>query len=209
MEKWALGLAPVALALLILAIPQAGRWLSVARWVAIALACVLVGFHLLPEAFSELSWLVAVPFAIGLLGPTAVERLSGIDHEHEHGAAHHIHHDHAHEHGHGSLNLGLVGLGLHQLFDGLQIGLVHDVLGSQATVAIGMHGAPLVAAFVLTCRKAAGTRYALSRGALLVVLTAVGIAVAGAVPEALVEPVEPWLAAFVGGVLLHVVVHDA
>ncbi|TNE86306.1 MAG: hypothetical protein EP330_21430 [Deltaproteobacteria bacterium] len=209
MEKWALGLAPGALGLLSLAIPQAGRWLRVARWLAIGLVCLLVGLQIAPESYREIGVLAALPFFLGLLGPTAAERLSGLDHEHEHGEAHHVHHDHAHEHGHGSLTLGFVGLGLHQVFDGLQIGFVHDSLGPQATVAIGLHGAPLVAAFALSCRKAAGTRYALFRGVLLVLLTGVGIGLAGLFPAEAVEPFEPWLAAFVGGVLLHVVVHDA
>lgn len=209
MEKWVLGLAPVALGLTSLVIPEAGRWLRAARWLAIALVCALVGIHLLPDSVRALSWVAALPFAAGLIAPTLVERLTGLDGEHEHGTAHHIHHDHAEEQGHGSLTLGLVGLGLHQVFDGLQIGLVHDVLGPQATLAIAFHGAPLVAAFALTCRSVAGTRYALARGALLVGLTALGILLAGLVPEGAVEPFEPWLGAFVGGVLLHVVVHDA
>ncbi|MCO4746752.1 MAG: hypothetical protein KC912_18295 [Proteobacteria bacterium] len=209
MDKWVLGLLPVALGLTALALPGAARWLRPARWIALTLAVALAGLELLPDAYGELGWLAVLPFGVGLLGPSVVERLSGLGDEHHHGSAHHLHHDHDHGMGHGSLMLGFVGLGFHQIFDGLQIAFVHDTLGPQATVVIGFHGAPLVAAFVLTCRNVSGRVIALRAGLALVALTAVGIALGGLAPEGLVEPIEPWLAGFVAGVLLHVVYHDA
>jgi hypothetical protein len=202
MEIWVLGLGPSALGLLTLGIPSAGQWLRVARWLAIALVCALVALHLAPESLGAIGAVAAVPFFLGLFGTTVFERLTGLHHEHDHG-------DHAHAHGTGSLTLGFLGLGLHQAFDGLQIGLVHETFGAQTTLAIAAHGAPLVAAYALSCRSTAGLRFALTRGVALVLLTGAGIALAGLVPPDLYEPAKPWLAAFVGGVLLHVVVHDA
>ncbi len=162
---------------------------------ALVAAITVAASSLLPAALGEIGLIAIGAFLVGLIAPHAIA--------------------HAFDHTRGSraaLELSFVGLLLHQLGDGLALGAyvgpAHaghshtDVL-----LAIAAHTVPVAAVVVLTFREQRGRPAAIARAVLLALASVVGIALTELVPHAAVEQAEPWLAAVVAGLLVHVVSH--
>ena len=176
-----LGVVPVAVGALAW-LPGLRLPLDGLRAVAAGAALAVVLGALLPEAIH--TGVVGVgAFLVGLLAPVLAERLTQAR---------------------GEAGIAAVALAAHQLLDGLQLGALGNQLGPAGALALGFHGAPLVAAATLTA--ADHHRRAGLLGLMLVGVTALGVLVASAVPGPW-RGEHGWLAALVGGVLLHVVVH--
>jgi hypothetical protein len=182
---WVAGVAPVALALLTLAVPFGSpRWVATARAAAFGAALAVVLGLLLPDAAARLGVLAWVLGGAGLLAPWLIEWTTR-----RHGE-----------------QLAFAGLLVHQVVDGVQIGLIGN-LGPAVTLAIGAHGAPLVAAAVLATAARDGVRPATREGIAFLVATCAGVAIGVLVPGAVVDPIAPYVQAVIGGLLLHVVWH--
>jgi len=182
---WVAGVAPVALALVALAVPYAPRvWVTVARVVAFGAALAVVFGMLLPEAVGRLgavAWGIAL---VGFAGPFAIERLTRGSGE----------------------QLAFAGLVVHQVIDGIQIALT-AALGPLVTLALGAHGAPLVGAAVLATAERDGVRRATMEGVTLLLATCAGVAIGVLVPGAAVDPYAAHVQALISGLLMHVVWH--
>jgi hypothetical protein len=182
---WVAGVAPVALALGVLAVPYAPRrWVVAAHLVAFGAALVVVLGVLLPHAVGQLGAVAVLIAAAGFFGPLVIERLT-------HGAGE---------------QLAFAGLLVHQLLDGIQIALT-ATHGPLVTLAFGAHGAPLVGAAVLATADRAGVRRAAIEGVILLIATCTGIAIGALVPDAVVDPYAAPVEALIGGLLMHVVGH--
>lgn len=189
MTQWLLGLGPPAIAAGLALLP--GRrldWSRPLHLLALASAGFIVLASLMPEAYRALGWPALAVFVLALGVPTLSERLL--------------------RRYHATTGLAGVVLTVHQLIDGLQMGALGDSLGPAAITALGLHGAPLVFAGVVTVDLREGRPRAIPLALALIGATALGILLGGIVdPEAL-HPAEPWLKAVVSGLLLHVVLHN-
>lgn len=187
MIAWVAGVAPVALALGTLAVPFARpRWVVIARLTAFGAALAVVFGLLLPESAARLGALAWLLAAAGFLAPVVIERVTRRDGE----------------------QLAFAGLLVHQVVDGVQIGLIGH-LGPAVTLAIGAHGAPLVAAALLATAARDGVRRATFEGVTFLGATCAGVAIGVLVPGAVVDPFAAHVQALISGLLLHVVWHGA
>lgn len=184
------GLAP-ALGLSILLVPR-GRavLLGAARTFALASALAIVVMELVPSAVESLGVGALLVTALALWLPGALGRgLASV--------AGHL----------PGLVLGAIGLGVHQLFDGAQMGAATVTLGLGVVIALAAHVSPLVAVTVLSAERHGGRRLGVAVGVAMVVATLIGFAGGSALQGAFAS-VESWLRAAIAGFLLHVVGHD-
>jgi len=190
-----LALAPVIVGAFVGLLPAvARRFVQPVKVAAVIAAALVALLHLLPEAYAQAGPLVLTSFAVGVALPLVVERIAARPR-----TARVI-----------GADMAFVGVGLHQIVDGLQIGAAGhlDPDGGWA-IAIALHVAPLVAATTLDAAERGGTAGALGRAGILLLATAVGVVgghFAGGL--AVVGTLQPWALAAVGGALLHVAVHD-
>ncbi|MCK6548623.1 hypothetical protein L6R52_22450 [Myxococcota bacterium] len=141
--------------------------------------------------------------------------------EGEHASVPHTHaHPHAHEgaaHEHAraehrsrlGLEIGYAGLVAHHIGDGVALREYGsaDHASLDVVLALAAHTVPVIAVVVLQFTALRGRTTALARAAGLFLATVVGISLASIFPAAL-EALEPWIAALVSGLLLHVIAHD-
>jgi uncharacterized protein len=180
------------------------------RTFAFATAAVVVFFQLLPEAFDEIGIAALPVFAAALLLPATLERFAHAGHERRG----HTHHpgEHADDHAPG-LELGYLALAVHNFGDGVGIGtfggpLRASDLQHQIALSIAAHTIPVTALFVVAFASQRGVRSALLRAVGLGVAVVAGALFASIVPASAAAPFEPWIAAGVAGLLLHVIAHD-
>ncbi len=192
----AAALLPVALGILLAMTPGLRQASSgTAHRVVLAMATAVVLLLVLPEAVSSIGWHAFAVFAAALLVPTAVERLSGHDHDHDAETSMDV-------------ELGFAGMVLHQLVEGGGLGAVFAT-GEQAWLvagAVALHTVPLIAAVVHGCTLRVGTRAGLVRGLLLALATGIGVPI-GELAASSLDEIKPWVGAAVGGLLLHALWH--
>lgn len=185
----------VALGAALAAVPGARRALGPVRSIVLALALGVAVISLIPTAWRALGAASLLGVAIGFGVPLLVERLAQIAATRL-GPASRV-----------ASAVTFVALCVHQVGDGL--GLYAVQASMQVALALAAHTVPIAALVVLDALDAGEQRGAVVRAVLLASATAVGVLLGGAVPAALVASVEPWVAALVAGLLMHVVLHDA
>lgn len=152
----------------------------------------LVLLAILPDALSHGGWSAAVFLVAGGLGPTVSERIS-------HAAGHRGHTL--------ALVLGLIGIGVHGMLDGAALVTGEWHTGGVLPFAVVLHRFPAGLAVWWLLRPTAGARVASAVIGLVILSTIAGY-LAGPTALQHVSPVAlAWFEAFVGGALLHVVVH--
>ncbi|MCB9676477.1 MAG: hypothetical protein H6737_15245 [Alphaproteobacteria bacterium] len=160
-------------------------WMLPVRVVAVGSAVLVVLLELLPASVAALGIWALVVAVLAFTAPWVVERLAG---------------DAAQS---GWAAVGVVAV--HQMADGAQMGVVGT--DSPAVLAVlALHGAPLVATAVLGAADQGRTAGVLALALLTAGLTT-GMAL-GQVAVPVLAPIEPWLQAGIGGLLLHVFGHD-
>ncbi len=174
------------------------RALSALRTFALVSALAIVLSQLLPEALGG-AGLWALPiFALASALPTLLTKLSL-------------------KVGRASdslgLELGYAGLLIHKVADGVGLatfsGPAHEGHShGDVLFALSAHTIPVVALVALAYQARSGWRVAALRVAGLLAATLFGVLATGLVPADAFARIEPWVTAAVGGLLLHVVVHD-
>lgn len=194
----------------VLAFLPRGRatWMGPVRTFALTAALSVVLLHLMPEALEVAGgWAVLVliagmfaPEALGKLGASLwrMRRGSDVGREQER---------------HLALEASYFGVLLHRVGDGVGLGAFTGEMqawsGSGGVVtALAAHAVPVVAIVVLTFDSVRGRGAALTRAVGLALASLVGVFLARGMPGETFVVVGPWIAAFVGGMLLHVVAHD-
>ncbi|MCO4773468.1 MAG: permease, partial [Deltaproteobacteria bacterium] len=168
--------------------------LGPARTFALFAALSVVLVELLPEAAASTGALALGLFAVGLVLPALAEKVVG---------------GRGGEHSTAGEEIAFAALALHQLVDGVEVGVAWSVSDSAwaVTLAIAAHSVPLLAAVLLEFARH-GTRVgALLRGALLAVCTGAGAALGHGGTEIL-PGAETWLPALLAGLLIHVLWHQ-
>lgn len=175
--------------------------LGPARTFALAAAVTVVAVHLLPEAVSSLGVVAFGALALGLVVPTLGERLAVRVMRARGGAL---------ERGTVAVHVSFAGLLVHQIGDGM--GLWVFAGGARPSLdvalALGAHTVPLTMLVVLAPLSAGHRGLAFARAGALALATCVGVLLGVLVPAGMLETVEPWTAAIVAGLLLHVLWHD-
>lgn len=188
---------------------------------AIVTSVAVVLGQLLPDALAMVGLPALFVFALGFGAPRLIEMFGdrgdhgdadGHAHGHDHGG------DQGDEHGDAGpcsnvgLELSYVGFLLHRIGDGMGLGLYSS--GAHAghghydlVLAIAGHTVPVTALVTMAFKERHGGRSAVLRMAGVVAATGLGIALTGALSEATLSLWEPWLAAAVAGLLMHVVTH--
>ena len=194
-------------AVLALAPARGSRVLGFVRVFALTASLAVVVLRLLPEALSLLGGWALLLFAGGLALPAWVNRL--VSRLAERGEPlHAARSEHA-----ACLEAGYVGLLAHRVGDGMALAAV-ETCGSGAMaqtvvfLALAAHTVPVVAVVTLAFDAVRGRRVALLRASWLAVAGAVGVLSAAVVPFESVEHADGCVAAVVGGLLVHVVMHD-
>jgi hypothetical protein len=181
------------------------------RTFALTAALSVVVLHLLPESMGAVgAWAVLV-FLAGLFTPEALGRL-GTTLWRMGRKSDAVAHDPRRRH-ELALEASYFGLLLHRVGDGVGLGAftleMHAWSGSGGVItAMAAHAVPVVALVVLTFDSLRGRDSAIRRAVGLAVASVIGVFLARGVPEDAFEIASPWIAAFVGGMLLHVVTHD-
>jgi hypothetical protein len=187
-------------AILGLVAPGRGRLFDALRTFAIVSAVAVVVGDLIPHSLSLGGPKVLIAVAAAFLTPWLIERLGHEDPEHDHSSTM-------------GLELSYWGLMLHKLGDGFALGAFtaashqghsHD----DVLVAIAAHSVPVTALITLAFTAAHGRYSGIRR--------AIGLAAAGTIGVLSAQWLspggwargEPWIAALVSGLLLHVVTHD-
>ena len=192
-----------AIGALLAARAGAGAWYFVpVRSFALSAVSVVVLLDLLPESLAAIGPAAGAAFAIGMAAPSLAGRLASrlVRSEARRDLV--------------CMEVTYAGLLVHKLGDGLALGAVSSSLHVGHThgdliLAIGAHTIPVTALVVVAFARHLGTRKALIRAAGLAVAAAVGVAVAAVADTNWVALAEPWGAAVVAGLLLHVLTHDA
>ncbi len=168
--------------------------LGPARTFALFSALAVVLAELLPSAAAETGALALGLFALGLVVPAVAERIVR---------------GRPGEHSTAGEEIAFAALCLHQLVDGVEVGVAWSLsAGAWAvTLAIAAHSVPLLAAVLLEFARHGARRNALLRGALLAVCTGAGAAVGQSGAE-LLPGAETWLPAVLAGLLIHVLWHQ-
>jgi zinc transporter ZupT len=163
------------------------------RVVVLALALGVALVSLTPAAWRALGPVSLVGVLAGLLVPSLAERAAGLALRSAPGRT--------------ASAVSFAGLLAHQLGDGM--GLYAVQASVEAALALAAHTVPISAVVVLDALRVGAPRVAALRALLLALATVGGVVLGGAVPSAWVTRVEPWIAAVVAGLLVHVVVHEA
>lgn len=172
------------------------RWMAPVRYFALTASVAVVLLHLLPEAAAELGPIAGAPFVVAFVLPVVVERLATS------GSTRHL-----------GLELGFVGLLLHEVGDGVGLGTYAGPLHAgnvpvDVLVAMAAHTVPTVALVVLVYAERRSRRAAVLAAASLAAAAVVGVLSTGVVAVDTLAAWEPWIAATVSGLLLHVIFHD-
>jgi hypothetical protein len=183
----------VALGAVLAAVPGARRALGPVRLVVLALALGVALVSLAPAAWRALGPVALVGVLAGLLVPSLTERAAGLAVRSAPGRT--------------ASAVSFAGLLAHQVGDGM--GLYAMQASIEAALALAAHTVPISAVVVLDALRAGTPKIAALRALLLALATVTGVLLGGAVPGAWVAQVEPWVAAVVAGLLVHVVVHEA
>lgn len=194
--------AAVGLGALVALAPKLGkRALLPVRVLAALAAVAVVVFHLVPEAFREIHFYALAGVAVGMLLPSGVEWLSNRvtgrhdcdDHEQSAIAAH----------------VSFAGLCVHQAGDGIGLWIYANPanLSADVALALAVHTVPLTMLVVMQAREAGHTRDVWRRPLILALASTLGVLLGRFVPAAFFKEAEPWTAAIVSGLLLHVVLH--
>jgi hypothetical protein len=189
------------------------------RTFALVAAVTVVATHLFPEAVRALGATAILLLVMGLVipawtealvqrltpgprpGPDPTEPSDGPRREHEHG--------HPHAHGADSRlasEIAFAGLLLHHLGDG--VALFTYAATADVVLSLAAHTVPLIAVLVLRYSEILGRAAAIGRAVLLLAAMIAGSALAGVVPTEMIDRANPWIAAIVSGLLLHVIAHD-
>lgn len=194
--------AAVGLGALIAFAPGLGkRALLPVRVLATIAAVSVVGLHLIPESFEGIRYLAFFGVAIGMAAPASIEwlstRVTGRRDCDDHGqsvvAAH----------------VSFFGLCVHQVGDGVALWLYANPshVSIDVALALAVHTIPLTMLVVMQARAMHRTVDLWRRPVLLALASTAGVLCGRFVPEHFFREVEPWTAALVSGLLLHVVVH--
>ena len=163
----------------------------------------LVVLYVLPDAYVRAGWWVVPAAAVGLAGPSFVERRIQRSAHHAHAAA---------------LVLACVALGLHSLLDGIALVSSSDGAGAHAhshshgsglALAIVLHRLPVGIMLWWLVQPAYGRVVAAFSLVAVALTTVVGFAVGPALLGALASQPMGLFIALVGGSLLHVVLHQS
>lgn len=186
---------PVVLGVVLSTVPGAmpRSQLGPLRTFALLAALSVVLLELLPEAAAQIGALALVLFGVGLVVPRLAERLVR---------------GRAGEHSLAGEELAFAVLGIHQLVDGVEVGLAWRLTdGAWAiTLAVAAHSIPLIAAVLLELGRHGGRRLALLHGAALTAVTGIG-GLLGASGTEVLPGSETWLPALLAGFLVHVLWH--
>lgn len=172
---------------------------------AMVMAVAVVLGQLLPEALAELGVAALAAFGAGFALPRLAEKLAVALSKpaclHDNAMCTDL-----------GLELGYVGLLLHHVGDGIGLGLYAGPLHANhghydVLAALAGHTIPLTALVVLAFRTHRGPVDAALRAVGIALATMLGVALASMLSPAQLTVWEPWLTAFVGGLLLHVVAH--
>ena len=186
------------------------HWMGPVRTFALTAALSVVVLHLLPEALGDVGAAAIFVFLLGLLVPEALGKLGTTLWRLSHPSAKD---EGRKESSHLALEAGYVGLLLHRVGDGMGLGAFTGEMHASAAsggviAAMAAHAVPVVAIVVLTFDSVRGRDSALKRAAGLGLASIFGVLLAHGLPGATFVEASPWISAFVGGMLLHVVTHD-
>lgn len=182
-------------------------WMGPVRTFALMAALSVVVLHLLPEALSKAGAWAIVVFIFGLLTPELLAKVSMVLWRAGRDApSNESRRDLA-------LEASYVGVLVHRVGDGIGLGaftveLFESSARSGVIAALAGHCVPVVAIVVLTFDSVRGRGSALKRAAGLAVASISGVFLAHSVPAETFVAASAWVAAFVGGMLVHVVTHD-
>jgi len=154
----------------------------------------LVLLQIIPHSIHRGGWVAALAAAIGVLGPVLAE-------ESLHRAAEKVHRL--------FLAVAMLGLGVHSVLDGMALAAPHEGHGETSLLALAViiHQVPVGLTVWWLLVGPYGVRVAGGTLGFMAAATALGFFAAGVLP---LDHAEGWLAvlqAFVGGSLVHVVVH--
>jgi uncharacterized protein len=155
----------------------------------------LVLFDVLPHAFEEGSWMAALAAGLGLLGPFAAERSRLPALRGTHAVV---------------LAVSMLGIVLHGMLDGAALAplaVTGDGGADMLPMAVVLHRIPVGIAVWWIVRPAAGRLWAFAALTAIAVATVFGFGLSSTIAAGLPEPGGAILQAFVGGALLHVVLH--
>lgn len=185
--------------------PGHGSALGRIRTFALIASLTVVAAHLLPHAVGSVGPAALLVLLFGLALPSWGEKLVRALIPRERAAV---------ERGWSrpriALELGYAGLIVHHLGDGVALwnySATPDA-GIDVVVALAAHTVPVIAVVVLEFKEARGSAAALVRAAGLALATLAGCAAAARLPAASLAEASPWVAAFVSGLLVHVITHD-
>lgn len=164
------------------------RWMAPVRYFALVASVAVVLLHLMPEALGELGPIALAPFAVALVLPVFVEWLVVS------GSTRHV-----------GLELGFAGLLLHKFGDGVGLGTFSE---PDVLVAMAVHTVPMVALVVLVYAERRSRSASVLAAVALAVAASAGVLSTGVVAARTLAAWEPWIAATVSGLLLHVIFHD-
>lgn len=170
--------------------------LAPVRAFAVVAVAAAIALHILPEAIDGAGYWVLGPFALGFVAPPVIARLSR---------------QAAGEHRRFAAELSYAGVVVHQIADGVGLGVLGGGSGDvhwDFVIGVGAHTVPVVAVIALAFAELGGPRAALVRTAGLFAATVFGI-VLTRVDTSLMTDAGPWLNAAVSGLLFHVLLHDA
>ena len=170
-----------------------------------ALIAVLLSIvtHILPEAVAVGGGWALLVFAAGLVAPTVLGRVwprpAGRSPRGEHSLL--------------ATELGFIGMLLHQLGDGLALGIFTGPTHAghhhwDVVIGIAAHTVPLAAVLTLTFIAQSGVAKAIARAAALAIATLIGVALSRTGSTAWLTTIGPWLNALIAGLLVHVLTHD-
>lgn len=196
----------------VLALMPRGRdaWMGPMRTFALVAALSVVVLHLLPEALSRVGAFAILAFLAGLLLPEMLGKLGVLLWRAGKSEPGENEPDKRRDF---ALEASYFGLLLHRVGDGVGLGAFTSELlttpgrGGVIT-ALAAHAVPVVAIVVLTFDSVQGRGSALKRAAGLALASIVGVFVAHSIPTEVFAAASAWVAALVGGTLLHVVTHD-
>jgi uncharacterized protein len=153
----------------------------------------LVLLHVLPEAIHHSGWWALLAAGIGMAGPSQIEHRLKHSAKQAHAAA---------------LFLACIGLGLHGLMDGIALGATGDAsLVEGLGLAVVLHRLPVGITLWWLIEPARGARTAAWVLAAMALATVLGFVLGGSAAAAMDSPAMGLFYAFVGGSLLHVVLH--
>lgn len=186
--------------------PRGARHMGPVRTFALMAALSVVVLHLLPEAMEVLGgWALAAMF-VGVAAPSSVERIGRFWWRHKEASGEQTR-------GIVALEVGYAGLLVHRMGDGLSIGAYSGALRGgvhvDVVLAVAAHIVPVTTVFVLAFLAARGKVHAILRGAGLAASGTLGVCASALLPtDSTVANIEYWVAAFVAGVLVDVVLED-